>query len=530
MSLKVKTARGSIYIAAMNYAIRPVMTVVTILLLRLLTPEDFGLLAMANLLLFITNFVTDLGMRSAVVQSQLDLKKVAYFAFGISGGFSVLAYLLILAFAQPLASLLGGGADLVPVLRVVTIMVIVDGFWVVAEALLKRDLKFKEVGIAQTVGQLVYGASSVTMAWMGFGVWSLVYSTLAQQLTRLLLTWYYARFWRWLRPQPWDGTVVKSLLQYGIPATGSGLLRYARDNWDDWLVGRRLGTDLLGIYNRAYNETTTLTSMVSNTVFGYVLLPSYAKVQDDHERLRRGYMSSLNMVMLTVVPVAVGIFVLAEEIITVLFGQQWVPMIPVWEIFALYALTRPISANSSPLFMAMGKPNYNLYAGLFGMIIMVPLVLWLIGPYGIIGVAFAVSISHVLSMIYNIYQVNKLLPGTGSQTLRLNIPFTIAGGLMAIVVHLAKGPVHQLTGGEQNFISLGLLVAIGALIYLSITFLLQRALLKEMLALAIQTLGLEKRFPQFASTNLRKRTRRGRGKVALSEESADLPQATEIKP
>lgn len=503
MSLKVKTARGSMFIAAMNYAMRPVMTVVSIVLLRLLSPEDFGLLAMANLVLFITNFVTDLGMRSAVVQSQQDIKKVAFFAFGISSGFSVLAYLLILAFAQPLSTLLGGGADLVPIVRVVSLMVIIDGLWIVAEALLKRDLKFKEVGLAQMVGQIVYAASSVLLAYMGFGVWSLVYSTLAQQVVRLMLTWYYSRFWRSLRPQAWDSVVVKSLLQYGVPATGSGLLRYLRDNWDSWLVGRQLGITSLGFYNRAAHETTVLTSMVSNTVFGYVLLPSYAKVQNEPERLLRGYLTSLNLVLLTVVPVAVGIFIVAEEIVTVLLGAKWVPMIPVWEIFSLYALTRPISANASPLFMAMGKPNYNLHASLLGLAVVIPLVLWLIGPFGIIGVAAAVSVSHLITMIFNVYQVNKLLPGTARKTLTMNFPFVIAGGLMAIGVQLAKAPVLQLTGEQHNFVSLILLIVIGALIYLSLTLLLQRTLLKEVFDLTIKSLGLDKRFPRFATRRLR---------------------------
>lgn len=503
MSLKVKTARGSMFIAALNYAMRPIMAVVSVFLLRLLVPEDFGLFAMANIVLFITNFVTDLGMRSAVVQSQQDIKKVAFFACGIATSFSVLAYLLILAFAQPITVLLGGEANLIPVIRIVSIQVVIDGLWIVAEALLKRDLKFKQVGIAQTVGQLVYAGGSVLLAWMGFGVWSLVYATIAQQVVRLAMTWYYARFWRWLRPQAWDGEVVGSLFRYGIPATTSGLFRYIRDNFDTWFVGRQLGSAPLGVYNQAYHQTTVLTSMVSNTVFGYVLLPSYAKVQDDKERLTRGYLTSLNLVLLTVVPVAVGIFILAEDIVTVLFGAQWIPMIPAWEIFSLYALTRPISANASPLFMAMGKPNYNLYASLLGLAIMIPLALWLIGPWDIVGVAVAVSVSHVISTIFNIFQVNKLLPGTGRKTMSINLPFVVAGGLMAAGVQLAKGPIHALTNGEQNLISLALLVTIGALIYLSLTFLMQRDLLNEIISLIVKSLGLDKRFPQFATRCLR---------------------------
>jgi O-antigen/teichoic acid export membrane protein len=175
----------------------------------------------------------------------------------------------------------------------------------------------------------------------------------------------------------------------------------------------------------------------------------------------------------------------------------------VWQIFSLYALTRPISANASPLFMAMGKPTYNLHASLLGLAIVVPLVLGLIGPLGIIGVAAAVSVSHLITMIFNVYQVNRLLPGTARKTLTMNFPFVVSGGLMAIGVQLAKAPLLQLTGGEYNIVSLVLLIGIGALIYLSLTLVMQRDLLKEIFDLMVKALGLDKRWPRFVPQRLR---------------------------
>jgi O-antigen/teichoic acid export membrane protein len=201
--------------------------------------------------------------------------------------------------------------------------------------------------------------------------------------------------------------------------------------------------------------------------------------------------------------VAVGIFILAEAIVTVLFGEKWLSIIPVWQIFSLYALTRPISANASPLFMAVGKPGYNLHASLLGLAVVIPLVLWLIGPLGIIGVAAAVSVSHLVTMVFNVYQVNRLLPGTARQTMMLNFPFAITGGLMALGVQLAKVPLLQQTGGEYNIISLVLLIAIGGLIYLSLTLILQRELLKEIFGLMSKAIGLDKRWPRLVPQRLR---------------------------
>jgi O-antigen/teichoic acid export membrane protein len=246
-----------------------------------------------------------------------------------------------------------------------------------------------------------------------------------------------------------------------------------------------------------------MTSLATTTIFGYVLLPSYAKIQDEKDRLTRGYLRSTMLVMLISVPLAVGIAILAEPIIHVLLGDKWLPMIAVWQVFALYSLTRPIAANASPLFMAMGKPNYNLYSSVLGLVLMLPLALWWIGSMGIVGVALAVTVSHVATLLLNIYQVNKLLPGTAVRTFTDNFSFVIMGILMGIIVKFAEAPVLQLVGGEHNLLSLLILVFIGAVIYGGLVFIFQRSLVIDILELLVKSLKLEKRLPRFVPQRLK---------------------------
>lgn len=488
MSLKVKTAQGSMLMGVATLATRPIAMVLGILLLRVLSPEDFGTVALVMILVNTSNIFTDLGMRGAVIQTEEDLAKVAWHASLIVNGFSWIFYAVIFIFAAPIATLLGGDATLIPILRILGLVVVLDGLWIVPEALLTRELKFKTLMWVQLTPQLGYGVLALILALMGFGLYSLVWGTLFGELLRVIFTWSTSKPRYYLRPQRIDLALVRKLLNFGLPATGSGILSYFSAHWDDWMVGRTLGATALGFYSKAYDTTTRLIRMLTTVLFGNVLQPSYAKVQDQKERLTRGYLKSTNLVLLIMAPVSFGLAVLAHSIVLLLLGEKWLPMVVVWQVFSLYSLTKPISTNATPLFLAIGKPRYNLTATVVLLTIMVPLLLILIGPYGIVGVAFAVAISHLVAMLFNVYQVNTVLPGTARQTFTSSMPFVGAAALMAVGIQLLKTPIYSLTGGE-NWVGLILLIAIGALIYLSLIAIFQRSFVLELLTLANAAMG-----------------------------------------
>lgn len=511
MSLKVKAARGGMLMSIVFLGVRPLMMIISFFLLRLLDPEDFGLIALAFILIKTANLFTDVGLGPAIIQTKEDIGKVSFYSFVIVTLFSVAFYAVVFFFAEGFTTLLGGDADLVPILRVMGILIVIDGLVIVPQNLLRRELMFRQLVITEVPGQFAYGIIAIVLAYLGFGVWSLVIANIVQELILLVLAWYLAPGWEWLKPKRWDKDIVRGLFQYGMPNMASGLLRYFQMHWDDWLVGRQLGTAALGIYSKAYDLTTHIVNMFSNAVLGSVLLPSYAKIQDDKPRVERAYLKSTNIVFLMVVPISMGIFVLGPEIIRGLLQPRWLPMVPVWQIFALYAMTKPVSKNAMPLFLALGLPSYNLHASLVTIGFMVPLVLLLIGPYGITGVAIGVSVAFTAGMLYNIYQVNRLLPGTALKTLTQSIPFFAAGGLMVLGVWLAEDIVINFAGGE-NLLSILILAALGAIIYIGLVVLLKRDLVTELYVLFMQALGLDRRWPRLVPPS----ARRGREQPKVS--------------
>jgi PST family polysaccharide transporter len=490
------------FMAVANFGVRPLSVLASIFLLRLLNPEDFGTVALAMILFNTANLFTDLGMQTTIVQTRDDLKKVTFYAFVVVNVASLLFYLLVFIFAPQLATLLGGDADLVPILRWLGIIIVLDGLWIIPEAVIRRDLDFKPLAYNRLLVELLSGIVAVVLAYLGFGIYALVFSTISAEAIRVIYLWWAAPR-GWLKPARYDHEIGRHMFSYAVPTTTSGIMRYFSQHTDDWIVGRQLGTTALGYYSKAYDITSRLTYMFSNLVFGNILLPSYAKIQDDLKRLERAYLKSTTLVLLTMIPVSVGLAILADLIVPVLFGEKWLPMVVTWQIFSLYALTRPISANSSPLFQAVGKPGYNLQATIVVLVIMIPLVFLLIGPYGINGAAIAVSTAYFIAMLFNVWQVNRILPGSALRTLTTNLSLAPAGLVMGLVVYLAEDPIIELFGG-QNWASLLVLVAIGAVVYISLAFLLQRPLFVELYQLAGEALGLHKRFPRFFQPRARK--------------------------
>ena len=191
-NLKVRAARGGIYMATISFALRPISMGLAIILARLLVPEDFGLLALALILVNAANYFTDLGMRPTVVQTREDVNKVAHYAFVIVMTASITFTIASIALAVPLANALGGGSELVPIIRWMSLYVTLDGMWVIPEALLRRNLKFKQLGLSQIPAELASTLISIPLAMMGYGVWSLVVGQLLGQVIRILLIWWYA--------------------------------------------------------------------------------------------------------------------------------------------------------------------------------------------------------------------------------------------------------------------------------------------------------------------------------------------------
>jgi O-antigen/teichoic acid export membrane protein len=489
--LKAKAARGSLMLTSAMLIQRPLNMVGMVIIARLLDPSHFGMVAMAMLLMTSSYLVVDLGMGPALIQTGVDHNKVTFPALAVTLVCGALLWLLVYVFAAPLAAWLGNG-EVAPVIRTLSALIGLEALVTIPDALLRKELRFGRVSLLSLSMELTNTLVTVLLALAGFGVWSLVYGRLVAATLKTVLAWLFCPGWEWLNPAHWEWRRTIEMMRYGISTTAGGLVAYFHGNWDDWLVGRIFGSGALGFYRQAYDLSNGTLASLSRGVINGVFFPSYTRILDDRARLTRIYIKSLRFVLLLMTPMALGLFVVAPELVRVVLGAKWTPMITTLQIYALLVLTRPLSSNTYPLFQAMGHPEYNLHAGLVLVAVMVPLAMLLL-PYQIEGVALAVVLAHTAGALYNIYQANTLLPGTFGATVNAVKAPLAMGVVMAASVFFSKAWVAHLTGSVANWWGLGLLVLIGVAIYSAGALLLQGDLVREVTNMMIGSLGLKKR-------------------------------------
>ena len=458
-----------------------------IFLARLLEPSDFGAVALATILISTAKLFSGLGMGNAVIHSKLDRAKMAFHAFAVTAMTGSILFLLVYTNANLFAGILGD-PNISDMLRWMSIIILLDTVSLVPEGLLKKDLLFGRVSGALILTDLLHAAVALSLAYIGFGAWSLIFANLTRASFNVVFLWILTPGWDWIVLKRWNQGIVKSLLQFGVMSSASGLVSFFNHNWDDWLVGRMIGSTALGFYNRAYVFTNqTLTGF--NGVIGSVLFPSYAKIQDDKARLSRAYLKSLRLFSLLTVPLAMGTTIITPEIVPVLLGDKWIPMVTVMQIMAMLGMIRSLSGTTSSLFSAVGRPGYNFRTGVIQAVLIVVVALLLLDR-GIAGVAFAVTFAYTIGYGYNIYQIHKILPDTALKVLPASFPAIAASILMMGVVQISKTPLQQWAGGQHTLLTLILLILIGATVYGVTLLLTQRSLIEEIIQLLISTLGL----------------------------------------
>ncbi|HSQ75494.1 MAG TPA: lipopolysaccharide biosynthesis protein, partial [Bacteroidota bacterium] len=462
--LKEKTFHGTMVMGGVNIALRVITMVSSVLLMRVLDVDDFGIVGAAMIVLYTTNLFAGLGLTFALIQSQAPRGQVAFQSFVVTSSAGAVLCLLILANINPLAALLGK-AEIAPILAWLAPLVFIGGLAMVPEALLQKQMLFNRMSVVVIAGELTYVGLALAFAYSGFGIWSLVYAALTKSVLILVLDWILTPGWEWITPKPWDGKLMKKLLSFGLQSTGGGVTTFIYSLIDNFTVTRWLGTTQLSYYQKSFDFTSRTVDGLNN-VISSVLLPSYALIQSERERLSRAYLKSLRLISFIIVPVAMGMLIMAPEMVMTFLTDKWSPMVVPFQILCVVSMVKPLSATTSVLFTSVGHPGYNFRAGLVVIAVLVPMIVLLL-PYGIVGVAFAVLTAQVVGFAYNMFQVTRILRNTASRMPAAIAPSLLAAGLMMVAVALIKAPVQSLAGGAHTPWSGAGLIVVGGGVYMT---------------------------------------------------------------
>ncbi|WP_392531334.1 lipopolysaccharide biosynthesis protein [Nostoc sp. C117] len=455
-NLRKQAVKGVFWSALDSWGRQIISLGVFLILARLLGPETFGIVALSTIFLNFLQVFLDQGLSQAIVQREDLEKEHLDTAFWTNLGVSGLAAILSIACAGLIAELFKE-PQITPIIRYLSLGFIISAFSSVQEAIFQRKLAFKSLAIRSLIAVIIGGIVGVTMAFMGFGVWSLVGQQLTNSLIQVLVLWWVSDWRPGLRFSPKH---FKELFAFGVNVMGINLFNFLSRRSDDFLIGYYLGSIALGYYTVAYRLLLILTQLLTSVIVK-VSLPAFSRLQSEPERLRNALYKGIQLTSLITFPGFMATVILAPEIVTVVFGQKWTPSIPVMQVLNLIGILYAYFYFNGSVIMAVGKPSWKLALDFLQAVSNV-VAFALSVQWGIVAVAAAYVIRGYLMVPLNIWVLWKLI--------RIDVSTYLAQGIVPLIgTTIMLAAIFSVKYLLSNFISsyaiLAISIIVGIVVY-----------------------------------------------------------------
>ena len=402
-NLRRRTLRGILWVAIEKWGVRLMSLAVFVILLRTISAEAFGLVSFATAVSALLQVLVDSGFAKSLVQKKLvdefDTATAFWTAMAIAG----IVYGAIF-FLAPIIESASGLSGLTAVLRVMTLAVFFSSASSVPAALLERDLQFKTLGVRNLAGTFVGAAVAVPMAILGLGVWALVTQTLATIVTATVVLWITSS---WKPAFRFSFKSLRGMLEFGLSSMGIAFMNALQSNIDKILVNTLVGAQAGGIYFVAQRGIQLITDLITS-VIGQVALTSFSKMQDDRERLNRGFLQLTLASCLVAFPVFSIVGSLADIILPFIAGEdgEWVEAVPLMQIFAISAALTAIAFFDKQTLLAVGKAKHALLLGIVENVVGIALFV-LAAPFGVVALAISRMSRLVFVWPYRLWLLKK---------------------------------------------------------------------------------------------------------------------------
>ncbi|WP_254563570.1 lipopolysaccharide biosynthesis protein [Oscillatoria sp. HE19RPO] len=448
----------------------------TIILARLLTPEDYGLFGMVTVVVGFVALFKDLGLSLATVQkAHIDHRQVSTLLW-INVAISGILMVMTMALAPAIAWFYKE-PRLVELTIVLSIGFIFGGLSAQHQALLKRQMRFKALAAIEIGSMFLGTAAGIISAWYGAGYWSLAVLQLTGQVATAAGSWLLSG---WIPGPPVRGAGVRPMLAVGSNYTGFVVLNYLSTNLDNLLIGSYLGAAPLGLYNRAYQILLLPLTQISMPI-KQVAIPTLSHLQNDLPRYRAYYHKALLLMTSFGMPLVAFTFVTAYPLILVLLGENWVEVVPIFRVLSVAGFLNTFSMASGWVFISFGRTDRQFRWSILSSA--VTTMSFMIGVrWGVLGVALGLSLSRLIIQPMEIAYCYQNLPLTVKELMSyLYRPFVAStGGAAALyaIEQLLRFPMDR---GALLWVDLVLY----CLLYLGIWVLLPngRPILLEMIGL-----------------------------------------------
>ena len=455
-----KTLTNFLWRFAERCGAQAVTLIVSIVLARILTPNDFGTVSLVMVFTTIMQVFVDSGLGTALIQKKdaddLDFSSVFYFNFAVC--LSLYAVMFLVA---AIIAVFYNDTSLTSIIRVISLTIIISGMKGIQQSYVSRNMMFKRFFFATLGGTIFSAFLGIGMAYAGCGVWSIVAQQLSNTAIDTLILWITVK-WRPKKMFSWER--LKCLLSYGWKLLASSLLDTVYNNLRNLIIGKIYTSADLAYYNQGDKFPKVIVTNI-NASIDSVLLPSMAGQQEHRDRVKSMTRRAIKTSTYIMAPLMMGLMFCAEPVVKLLLTDKWLPCVPYLRIFCFTYMFWPIHTANLNAIKAMGRSDLFLGLEIVKKVVGITLLL-LTMRISVMAMAFSLIISSVFSQIINSWPNWKLLDYNYFEQLRDILPPIIIALLMGVVVYFVG--LLQL----PTIIVIFIQIITGAAIYIGVSLVL----------------------------------------------------------
>ncbi len=437
--------------------------IVSIVLARLLMPEDFGQISLVNIFITLANVFVVYGLGTALIQKKdsdsLDFSSTFYFNLAIS----IVLY-FILFFTAPAIADWYNSPNLVMVLRALGLKIPIASITTIQNAYISKHMHFKKSFAVSLIGTGFSGVVGIVMAFTGFGVWALVGQVLSGAVISVIIVFFVIK---WHPTLEFSFSRLKGLISYGWKLLVSGFIKVGYDQLSGLIIGKVYTTTDLAYYSKGRKYPELVVSGI-NTSIGAVLFPVFSKKQDDRQVLKSMVRKSISITTYIMSPLLLGLAALAEPLVLFLLTDKWIFAVPYMQIACIYYLLQPVQTANLQAIRATGRSDIILKLDIIKR--GVGLIFILCFMYqGVIAIAFAPVVVSFVASIVNVFPNRKLIGYSYKEQMLDLLPNLFISIVMAVAVWFIKALLKQL--GLANILIILIGVVVGMLLFLLLSLL-----------------------------------------------------------
>lgn len=428
--------------------------IVSIVLARILAPEDYGKIALITVFTTILQVFVDSGLGTALIQKknadELDFSSVFYFNFVVC----IILYIGMFL-AAPFIAQFYNDLSLTPIIRVISLTIIISGVKGIQQSYVSKNMLFKRFFYSTLGGTVFSAALGIGMAWAGAGVWAIVAQQLSNTAIDTLILWITVK-WRPKKMFSWKH--LKSLLSFGWKMLVSSLLETVYTNIRSLIIGKMYSSSDLAFYNQGDKLPNVIVNNI-NTSIDSVLLPTLSKEQDDKERVKNMTRRAIKVSTYIMSPLMMGLAFCATPIVEIVLTEKWLPCVPFLQIFCITYMFFPIHTANLNAIKAMGRSDLflklEITKKIIGTVLLVS-TMW----FGVRVMAYSLLVSTLTSMIINSWPNKDLLNYDFKEQMLDIFPSIVLSVFMGWIVSFIRLLEFS------SYITLLIQVPLGAIIYL----------------------------------------------------------------